>query len=866
MGTKEVSYPVGGEDNSLAVQRQPPYTTPLSKNMRAFDVIDNRGRGGTRPGADRSHYTTLGSGNPVRMLNSINQIEGDNFDIFVDSFPGSSLGSHWSVGQFSAMPSVTRYKTRNHASSSGTTQRGAVAAASVLTDLNAVNYRVEMFITPRHGIIAGTYRLHARMDNTTPVSTTDGVIAELTLTAGGAYAGFLRRYVSGVLTSNAFTGGTLTYDMPGWLVLDISNSTTVKVYWRGNLLVTQTVAAATGNRFGFSIAGAAADSELLVDRVRCEYFRTTKYQLSRNRLYAVANGNFYRETYLTEFEQVNSTLSLASDRRLFSAEYHNALVIADSGIILSGERNGTSATTSFTAASISDWAASGVNKYNHALQIISGTGLTAGTFQITNISGGTLTIAGGGTSTQADATWRIVRSPKIYDPSIADVLATGTNGTTNGAGTEFDSASYSDWLVPLNVTASQYVRYKLEVISGTGATPGVYEITAFDSSALTLATSVGASATNIVFRIFRDALNPIVATAGSVPLNCTIVARHLDRVYFAGDPSNPQGWYACRLGVLTDWDFGVSDDDSAAVAGATAEAGTVGEPLVDLCPWHRDKMMFGCRSSMWLLTGDPRGGGALQQVSQTIGLAAQGAWCTGPNNELYFMSRDGIYQVPSDCIACEPTSISREKMPPELMDIGNLEADICMKYDVAGRGVHIYLTYRNVRAGVSHWWFDRQTGGFSRVSIPTNMEPTSIHYAASSDPDDDAVYLGCRDGIVRRYRSVAETDEGTSLGSFVMLGPFRSADSPGVDGRFMSYQVTVPDDSGDHLVTVHPGRSALEALTAAAKDTMRFRTGTSSTRWPKVRAPMFFLKHSQDDRPISFEDAMMVTEPVNERI
>lgn len=880
MSPREYTFPVGGLDNSVSVQRQPPYTTPDAKNVRPFDVISGRGRGGTRPGLDLSHYTQMGNGNPVRLLNAINVIGNENFDIFPDTFAGDELSSRWSIGQFASLPVVEEVNEINYASSTGTTHRGAVAAAAAVTDFSAVKYRIEIFIVPYRGVHGGTYRLHSRMNATTPVSTTDGVVAELVLAADGVYSGTLRRYVAGVETTNAFTGGTLAGDMPGWFILEVTHSTTVKCYWRNNLLVTQVVAAAAGNRFGFSMQGGSTTAHLLVDRFRCQYYRTTKIQLARSRPYASANGTFYRESWLTEFEEVYSICTLATDRKLYSAEFNNKLIIADDGVVASGI-DGTLSTTSFTAASAPSWGFS--DGYNHSLRILSGSGLSAGNFQITGVSGGTLTIVAGATSTVSDAVWQIIRSPKVYDASLGDALAEAADGTTDVAGTTFDSASYTDWTTTILKDAiSATVRYRMEITGGTGATPGTYLITALGAGSLTISPSAGSSATGIKFRIFRDALSPIVVGytvddmgtpgdpgddvttyKGSVPLGCKVIARHLGRIYFAGDPVAPQAWYACRISDHTDWDYGVSGDDQAAVAGATAEVGVVGAAIVDLCPWHRDKMMFACRSQLWLLSGDPRGGGTIDQVSLTIGLAAQGAWCTGPNNELIFLSRDGIYATRSDCLSCEPQMVSRKALPTELMDIGEVEADVSLKYDVRDRCVHIFLTYHNQRDGVLHWCMDFDTGSLWPVEIPKTMEPTSIHYLTSIDPEDDAALFAGRDGRVRRYRDCAETDEGTAIDSYFMIGPIRTSEEQGRDGKLMSYQASVPEGTGDHTVTFHVGKSGREALLASAKTTETYAAGTSSIRWPKVVGSMVFIKHAAADRPISFDFSLVETMPLN---
>ena len=45
-----VYFPLRGKHVGVVADRQPPMTSPDMKNVRPFDVLDGRARGGQRPG------------------------------------------------------------------------------------------------------------------------------------------------------------------------------------------------------------------------------------------------------------------------------------------------------------------------------------------------------------------------------------------------------------------------------------------------------------------------------------------------------------------------------------------------------------------------------------------------------------------------------------------------------------------------------------------------------------------------------------------------------------------------------------------------------------------------------------------------
>ncbi|MBM3191018.1 MAG: hypothetical protein FJZ90_20155, partial [Chloroflexi bacterium] len=67
-GPVDVPFPVGGLYKRAGYQRQPPHTTADCLNVRPFDTLEGRERGGARPGIIKAFTPALGSGNPIQLL------------------------------------------------------------------------------------------------------------------------------------------------------------------------------------------------------------------------------------------------------------------------------------------------------------------------------------------------------------------------------------------------------------------------------------------------------------------------------------------------------------------------------------------------------------------------------------------------------------------------------------------------------------------------------------------------------------------------------------------------------------------------------------------------------------------------------
>ena len=749
--TIQWQFPGGGLHRALPAQVQPPFSSAKLLNVRANDTIAGRTRGGSRPGLNKAFFELLGSGAAVRSLTPITYVRTDKLTEWSENFTGSALGTHWSAASWlSGLP--TLLDSEAQATFSAGVAVGAVR--STLTPFDtASNYTVELTILPYRGAHQGSYDIFVRMDNTTPLVTTDGARVTLSLTgATGVYSGSLIEYNAGVATSYALTGGTIGCANPVSLKLKVAGNT-LTVYVNGTSVKSQAISAQTGTRFGFGLQPTVSSGVCLIDTFRIQYYETGSTEQLRTILMASAGGTLYREIFQGELTSVGGSLTLASDVNIQGQEHLQKLYYADRGGVVKGT-DGARGTGNdrLDSATYTDWTTLSLNANDFCVVITNGSGGGAinGTYTITGVASGELTLGSNWcTGVGATCTFRIERCPKVYDP-IANTL--------------------------------------------TRWTP----------------------------------------TAGTLPTGCEFINLFRDRIVLSGDPTAPHMWYMTAQGNALDLDYGASSLlATRAVAGNNTESGRVGEPITAQITHKDDYLIWGAANSIWVLRGDPAYGGSIDNVSKDIGIV-KGGWCKGPSGELIFLSKDGIYMMPIE--GGQPVGVSRDKLPDELIDVDTRLYTVSMVYDIVDRGVHIYLTGNLARKN-QHFWFDWDTKGFFPITLPDTMEPmVCLRYGILAS-EQSAVLLGCRDGYIRKFHDAANTDDGTSITSYVLLGPMRSSGNDYYDGWVQELVATLGAESGSVTWSVLVGdtHEAIPDATAYSYATGTFVAGRNFSVYPRAR-------------------------------
>lgn len=300
---------------------------------------------------------------------------------------------------------------------------------------------------------------------------------------------------------------------------------------------------------------------------------------------------------------------------------------------------------------------------------------------------------------------------------------------------------------------------------------------------------------------------------GVAPIGCQLVCKYLDRLVLAGPPDAPHIYFLSRQGNPLDYDY-AKLDAGAAIAASVNETGAIGHPITALIPHSDQCLIFGCYSSLWMMRGDPAAGGVVDRISGQIGVVGPSAWCDLPDDQMVFLSQDGLYVFPAGCHGT-PQSLSRERLPLELMLLSD-NHHVQLIYDVEFRGIHIYLT-REDKGSVYHWWFDWESKSFWPMTLQSTHEPTAS-MAYTPVGGGKVVLLGGRDGYVRHYSRAYYQDDGVTIPNWVDIGPFRLADDYS-EGVLTELHCTLATNSGAVLWSVRAGQSAEDAVRATVDHT-----------------------------------------------
>lgn len=110
---KSLVFPIRGLNRRFGIQKPPEFTTPDCLNVRPFDPLEERQRGGNRPGLAR-YNLGASNGKPVNLLSSISLLneEGASPASFFDDFT-SGLDSTWELFGLRRRPGLGVMRERN---------------------------------------------------------------------------------------------------------------------------------------------------------------------------------------------------------------------------------------------------------------------------------------------------------------------------------------------------------------------------------------------------------------------------------------------------------------------------------------------------------------------------------------------------------------------------------------------------------------------------------------------------------------------------------------------------------------------------------------------------------------------------------
>lgn len=333
-----------------------------------------------------------------------------------------------------------------------------------------------------------------------------------------------------------------------------------------------------------------------------------------------------------------------------------------------------------------------------------------------------------------------------------------------------------------------------------------------------------------------NSLAALTASEGTVPTNCRLIETYRDRIVLAGNLTNPNLWYMSKSGDATDWDYTAEPENPLrAFYGQGSEAGQPGMAIKAIIAFQDDYMIMAGETKMYVMRGDPGYGGGVYLITDQIGIIDDSAWCKGPKGELYFVARNGLNILPPGSNS-SPELLSKA-IPNRLKEIQAGSYHVELAYDPIWNGLHIYTTPESTSGDHDgHFFYCLETGGFFPWAYASNdHEPFSMVTYQTQNPSYAGVLLGCRDGYIRRHSATQTTDDGTTITSYVDLGPFAVAGRDFLDGRINQIITRLDDGSGAVTVSVKMGETAQAAADASNFNTFTAAAGLNYNWRPRAR-------------------------------
>jgi hypothetical protein len=873
----DLIWPVAGIDRSANYQNQPPYTTPDALNVRAEDPSEYRNRGGSRPGLGLALRTKLAG--EIRLLTKVAVLKAQWPTKYVSIFGNNLEGGLTRVSYKDPPTLVTPFGSSQGANSylSGADWALAWPGASLANRDTSQDYEATFFLRPPAGkAMVGTASIYLLLPDELDDPLEESVELTLTFTATD-YKASIIRHQGGVVTSTLHSAlQTDDIGMGGAFTAKFdAGSGGVDVYWRRKQVLSQLV---SGPYLGHDMAVAVVSADQSIEATKM----TTDFgwfsdqpkdykSLRRDLLVAVSEGNLYREDSSNTLVLVGSDV-FNPEAELTAVDREQKLYIADYGAAISGQGasiaypalNQLSAPgQNFTGAGID-------NQYTLELVDSNYVQNEKQQLQILNADGGTyrLGFQGGLTSpipwnTQGNGIQSYLE--QVATIGVGQVAVTGLSspyiiefkGTLAGENLELlsteNSLTNSNPSAPAPTVSVSAVQSgaKGDFLVGSYTISAVGATTIDFAPALTLSPDWTQAVSNVSFRIVvrpkiydphDDSIEPHVASKGSTPAGCRLVALYRDRIVYAGSDAQPHVWFMSRQGDPFDWDY-TQEDSGAAIFAQASIGGMLAEPITALVPHGDECLIVGCYNSLWMIRGDPGFGGTQDQISRKIGIVGPHAWCKTPDDMLVFLSADGLYAMAAGCHGF-PSSLSRERLPADLVAQTQERAVLSMEYDTLHRGIHIFATPYDDSQG-SHWWFDWEAKSFWRVQLDKDHEPFAIHEQVAWD-DMPRVLIGGRDGYVRYFsRDFEQDDQDKSFESYCFLGPFHIDREGYMEGIVTKLVGTLGEHSGPVNWDLYVADSAQRTLSVSPRETGTWsRTGLNYTHRPRARGVAGLLKVS----------------------
>jgi len=756
-----LNFPLRGYIENMAMSAQPDRSTPDCLNVRAYDSLDRRNRGGQRTGQSKFFADAVNSSNLIQFLGqsteAVSLVQTAGFSTKIDDVvTGSITASNYST--LSWHPTADMFITTGNSLTSSLAMNSIKLTAGALS---VVDTETQIFtaaeISPDGGWIVTTLGSQYNAPVRQYVYNTDGTFGASTdFDPSGNEQGYRVAFNhAGDVVLVATQGGIRAYNF--------SSSTGI-----GTLIDTL-----TGVPYTNGLAWTDDDTAIFHADTSHIYARTFSKTTGFGSVLDSVASTVQAQVLTTTYNSAHVAYTSVSSSTLYVVSYNASTGFSAGGSIsLGGNANQLTSHPSaeyVVAARESGGGATTTLVYD----VSTGTPVAfsdpaspitdqcqVGAF---NSDGGMVafsTVTGG-----------------VYTATVWDWTDAGLNPTARESRLIVVSGG--------SVYRSDTDLSSLSIVgSGSGVLgtpPVIFGAEAFQNMFFCDGTSANYGYLKYADNSWNDWATDV--SAGTLPqgsddttLGCSILTVYRGRVVMAGLREDPQNWFMSKSGDPFDWDYSPATTTATqAVAGNNSDAGKLGDVLTALAPYQDDVMLMGGSNSIWIMRGDPAAGGNIDNITRNIGIVGGQAWTWNTSGTFYFFGINGLYKM--DTANPAPELISKGRLDKTFSDVDISTSYVRLIYDPQWQGVHVFITpLSQPTTAPKHWFWDERNDAFWPDEYPIAHGPTAVLQFNADNPENNAILLGGFDSYIRAFDSDATTDDGTDISSHVVFTPIQPGD------------------------------------------------------------------------------------------
>jgi hypothetical protein len=238
---------------------------------------------------------------------------------------------------------------------------------------------------------------------------------------------------------------------------------------------------------------------------------------------------------------------------------------------------------------------------------------------------------------------------------------------------------------------------------------------------------------------------------GSGSDRATLLVRFGGRLAMSGLKSAPNNWFLCHINDPDDWNPSTNSHDAVAGVSST-RFGVPGEPIVALVPVGESGLLFAGRHTMTYLTADPVVTDArLIELSRSVGIVSERAWCASDAQTIYMMAQDGLYRVqPNDYQVTKSGRITSGRLDTFFQQQRFDALNCVLGYDAEAQNVYCMMSRTDLPGSSVHLLYSQATDAFWPIQTgwPSFHAPTCCGDFPFGDSRAPILAFGSEDGYL----------------------------------------------------------------------------------------------------------------------